>query len=75
MESRLELSDIKKRDGVVHITIASYHRIAGREERVGANYRYSETFFNWHWRYKDGKLLAMNANLGMDRIYGSQHGN
>ncbi|MGB7585274.1 MAG: hypothetical protein WBM11_10540 [Terriglobales bacterium] len=66
MESRIELSDITKREDVVHITVTAYSRIS--EERVGGNYRYSETFFNRHWRYKDGKLLFMNANLEWDEF-------
>jgi hypothetical protein len=60
MESRFELSEIKQRDGTVHVIITAYHRIEGSEERVGANTRCSSTFFNRYWRYKDGHLFTIN---------------
>lgn len=60
---RFELTGIEKRDGVVHIAVTAFHKIAGSEVLVGANTQCTETVWNHYWRYKDGQLYTMNNEL------------
>jgi hypothetical protein len=57
-QTRFELKEIEKRnDGVVCITVTVLSRVPGTEVYDKGNYRYTETFSNKYWFYKDGKLF------------------